>query len=53
MPICILASWQVSTRVREYLIAFLVLETLMIGVFTSLISCCSICSSKAVSSRCS
>jgi NADH-quinone oxidoreductase subunit M len=36
MPICILASWQVNTRVREYLIAFLVLETLMIGVFCAL-----------------
>jgi NADH-quinone oxidoreductase subunit M len=36
MPICILASWQVGTRVREYLIAFLVLETLMIGVFCAL-----------------
>jgi NADH-quinone oxidoreductase subunit M len=30
------ASWQVGTRVREYLIAFLVLETLMIGVFCAL-----------------
>ncbi len=36
MPICILASWHVQSRVREYMIAFLVLETLMIGVFTSL-----------------
>ena len=37
MPLCILASWQsVETRVREYMIAFLVLETLMIGVFTAL-----------------
>jgi NADH-quinone oxidoreductase subunit M len=33
MPICIAASWFVKTRVREYMIAFLVLETLMIGVF--------------------
>ncbi|MGH6907365.1 MAG: NADH-quinone oxidoreductase subunit M, partial [Aestuariivirga sp.] len=33
MPICILASWHVKARVREYMIAFLVLETLMIGVF--------------------
>jgi NADH-quinone oxidoreductase subunit M len=33
MPICILASWYVSKRVKEYMIAFLVLETLMIGVF--------------------
>ncbi|MGA8691677.1 MAG: NADH-quinone oxidoreductase subunit M [Methyloceanibacter sp.] len=37
MPICILASWQsITTRVKEYMIAFLVLETLMLGVFTSL-----------------
>ena len=36
MPICILASWHVTKRVREYMIAFLVLETLMIGVFCSL-----------------
>jgi len=37
MPFCILASWRsVETRVKEYMIAFLVLETLMIGVFTAL-----------------
>ncbi|MEO1291817.1 MAG: NADH-quinone oxidoreductase subunit M [Pseudomonadota bacterium] len=36
MPITILASWEVKTRVKEYMIAFLVLETLMIGVFTAL-----------------
>lgn len=37
MPICILASWQsITTRVREYMIAFLVLETLVIGVFCAL-----------------
>ena len=33
MPICIGASWFVKSRVREYMIAFLVLETLMLGVF--------------------
>jgi NADH-quinone oxidoreductase subunit M len=33
MPICIAASWFIKTRVREYMIAFLVLETLMVGVF--------------------
>ncbi len=33
MPICIAASWFIKSRVREYMIAFLVLETLMIGVF--------------------
>jgi NADH-quinone oxidoreductase subunit M len=33
-PICILASWEsITTRVREYMIAFLVLETMMVGMF--------------------
>jgi NADH-quinone oxidoreductase subunit M len=37
MPLCIIASWEsVESRVKEYLIAFLVLETLMIGVFCAL-----------------
>jgi len=37
MPLCILASWtSIVTRVKEYMIAFLVLETLMLGVFVSL-----------------
>jgi NADH-quinone oxidoreductase subunit M len=37
MPFCILASWEsIQTRVGEYMIAFLVLETLMIGVFCAL-----------------
>ena len=36
MPICIGASWFVKMRVREYMIAFLVLETLMLGVFCAL-----------------
>ncbi|MDD2869894.1 NADH-quinone oxidoreductase subunit M [Neomegalonema sp.] len=36
MPIVFLASWNVETRVREYFIAFLALETLMIGVFCAL-----------------
>ena len=36
-PICILASWDaVKDRVKEYMIAFLVLETLMIGTFCAL-----------------
>ena len=36
-PLCILASWNsIQTRVREYMIAFLVLEALMIGVFVAL-----------------
>ncbi|MBL8847132.1 MAG: NADH-quinone oxidoreductase subunit M [Hyphomicrobium zavarzinii] len=37
MPLCILASWQsIEDRVKEYMIAFLVLEALMIGVFCAL-----------------
>ncbi|MDX2306812.1 MAG: NADH-quinone oxidoreductase subunit M [Hyphomicrobium sp.] len=37
MPLCVLASWEsIETRVKEYMIAFLVLETLMIGVFCAL-----------------
>jgi NADH-quinone oxidoreductase subunit M len=37
MPICILASWQaIQTRVKEYMIAFLLLETMMVGVFSAL-----------------
>jgi NADH-quinone oxidoreductase subunit M len=36
-PLCILASWApIQNRVREYMIAFLVLEALMIGVFVAL-----------------
>jgi len=37
MPLCIAASWlAIQNRVKEYMIAFLALETLMIGTFTSL-----------------
>ena len=37
MPIAILSSWDaVQSRVKEYMIAFLILETLMIGVFCAL-----------------
>ncbi|MBB5515710.1 NADH-quinone oxidoreductase subunit M [Rubricella aquisinus] len=36
MPIVIGASWNVTHRVKEYMIAFLLLETLMIGVFCAL-----------------
>jgi NADH-quinone oxidoreductase subunit M len=36
-PLCILASWEaVQSRVREYMIAFLVLETMMVGMFCAL-----------------
>ncbi len=35
-PICILASWDsITTRVREYMLAFLVLETMMVGMFSA------------------
>ncbi|HEX5999337.1 MAG TPA: NADH-quinone oxidoreductase subunit M [Hyphomicrobiaceae bacterium] len=37
MPFCIIASWgSIQNRVKEYLIAFLILESLMIGVFCAL-----------------
>ena len=36
MPLVIAASWDVTTRVKEYMIAFLLLETLMLGVFMAL-----------------
>jgi NADH-quinone oxidoreductase subunit M len=37
LPICIVASWSaIQRRVREYMIAFLVLETLMVGTFCAL-----------------
>jgi NADH-quinone oxidoreductase subunit M len=36
MPLVIAASWNVEVRVKEYMIAFLMLETLMLGVFMSL-----------------
>ncbi len=36
-PICIIASWaSVTERVKEYMMAFLVLETLMVGMFCAL-----------------
>ena len=36
-PICILASWQsITKRVREYMIAFLVMECMMVGTFSAL-----------------
>ena len=36
MPLTIAACWGVTTRVKEYMIALLVLEALMIGVFVAL-----------------
>jgi NADH-quinone oxidoreductase subunit M len=37
MPLCILASWRpIQRRVKEYMIAFLVLETMMVGTFAAL-----------------
>jgi len=36
-PLCILSAWECITfRVREYMVAFLVLETLMVGMFCAL-----------------
>ncbi len=36
MPITVIACWNVTHRVKEFMAAFLFLETLMIGVFCSL-----------------
>jgi NADH-quinone oxidoreductase subunit M len=36
MPLVIWSAWEAETRVKEYMIAFLVLETLMLGVFCAL-----------------
>ena len=37
MPLCVIASWDsIQTRVCEYMAAFLFMEALMIGVFSSL-----------------
>jgi NADH-quinone oxidoreductase subunit M len=36
MPLTIAACWGVEMRVKEYMIAFLVLESLMLGVFVAL-----------------
>ncbi|MEM1163697.1 MAG: NADH-quinone oxidoreductase subunit M, partial [Pseudomonadota bacterium] len=36
MPLTIAACWDVQHRVKEYMIAFLLLETLMLGVFCAL-----------------
>ncbi len=37
MPLCIIASWRsVTRRVTEYMMAFLILETLMVGTFSAL-----------------
>lgn len=36
-PLCILSAWEaIKKRMREYMIAFLILETLMIGMFCAL-----------------
>ena len=36
MPLVIASCWDVKVRVKEYMIAFLLLETLMLGVFMAL-----------------
>ncbi len=36
MPLVIASCWEVTHRVKDYMIAFLLLETLMIGVFCAL-----------------
>src|SRR5271168_4028893 len=35
-PICILSAWEViQTRVREFMMSFLILETMMVGMFSA------------------
>ncbi|TNC50725.1 NADH-quinone oxidoreductase subunit M [Rubellimicrobium rubrum] len=36
MPLVIASAWDVEVRLKEYMVAFLLLETLMIGVFVAL-----------------
>ncbi len=36
MPITIVASWHIEKRVKEYMVLFLLLETLMVGTFSAL-----------------
>jgi NADH-quinone oxidoreductase subunit M len=37
MPLCVMASWRyIQTRVREFMICLLVMETAMVGVFCAL-----------------
>ena len=37
IPVCILASWKsITVRVKEYMMAFLMLETMILGVFCAL-----------------
>lgn len=37
IPICIISSWNsVKTRVREYMMAFLLMETMILGVFCAM-----------------
>ena len=36
-PICVLASWQsITERIKEYMISFLVMEAMMVGMFSAL-----------------
>jgi NADH-quinone oxidoreductase subunit M len=35
-PICVLASWEsIHTKVREFMMSFLILETMMVGMFSA------------------
>ena len=35
-PVCVIAAWTMKARVKEFMVLFLVLETLMIGTFCAL-----------------
>ena len=34
--VCVVVSWSIQVRVKEYMVAFLVMETFMVGVFSAL-----------------
>ena len=36
MPLCVLASWTIKEQVKSYMIAFLILETMILGTFCAL-----------------
>lgn len=53
MPITIVASWRVEKRVKEYMVLFLLLETLMVGTFSALDIVLFYVFSRVALSRCS
>ena len=53
-PLVVIAGWDtITVRPAQYFAAFLILEGLMIGVFSALTACFSMCSGKRCSCQCS